>query len=605
MRGLKEDMTREEIKSFIEAMSEQELEQYIERIKNASTEELEKLASNIFKKITSSEHYRNNYKTWNKIERAFLYNYNISEKLFNVICISCLLNNIINDEWMQNLKNTFRNIWKNRNNYKLIKDKLFFLLFRQRDIREVPEDVIIDNFSTSGNYGEVLHIAGISNLMYSDEGKKIVEILWEKRKLFEGERLRTLVSTLIDKKNYDVDFINQVAQTSNNYDEISVIVDKIDIFSEDIIRTLWNKRNLFREKEDFKSFIINLIKQYNIPKDILIEAFNEFKNDVDISMHILVSGIEYEEVYSLVLENSKKDEILVKLKDKLYKEKSIRINPDYRPNKLREILTLSRIVEEDILEQILRMYSRDDWDRELSPAAILVPGKEESFKLNEFSSTKHPVVDKIYLNIAKNSNATISILKYIVKSTTNEEIINHCIENSGNSPEITKEVGFLEEFLYQNQLKNLTAGANVGRLICSNGVEKCYEYILSVINIVHMEGRLNQFKEYEDLKYLFLGSIWTIINKYPELIKIIQEKIQYIDYEKMSSGEYKPNDFQTPIEKEKAYIDCILNYGLLNEEDVKEFVTFCLGKDYYERYERDTRAFNELGYKFGSENKKE
>ena len=75
----------------------------------------------------------------------------------------------------------------------------------------------------------------------------------------------------------------------------------------------------------------------------------------------------------------------------------------------------------------------------------------------------------------------------------------------------------------------------------------------------------------------------------------IREIIKTISFEGISSDAYRPDDFPDLQSKEKAYFECLVNYRLVNEEHVKEFLKTCLGEEYLRRYERDITIFNERG----------
>ena len=75
----------------------------------------------------------------------------------------------------------------------------------------------------------------------------------------------------------------------------------------------------------------------------------------------------------------------------------------------------------------------------------------------------------------------------------------------------------------------------------------------------------------------------------------IREIIKTISFEGISSDAYRPDDFPDLQSKEKAYFECLLNYELVNKDDVRKFILTCLGEEYLRRLERDIALFEEIG----------
>ena len=79
------------------------------------------------------------------------------------------------------------------------------------------------------------------------------------------------------------------------------------------------------------------------------------------------------------------------------------------------------------------------------------------------------------------------------------------------------------------------------------------------------------------------------------LMDKIREQIKTISFERISLDGYSPDDFKDLQLKEKVYFDCLVNYGLVNDDDVRKFLATCLGKEYLRRYKIDINFFGKRG----------
>ena len=84
-------------------------------------------------------------------------------------------------------------------------------------------------------------------------------------------------------------------------------------YSGEQITYFWERRNEISDNDQKKLFVKKILKQRNVSKEILFQAFEEFKNDIDMVVEVFVNGIEYPELFNKVLEIFPKDAILEKI----------------------------------------------------------------------------------------------------------------------------------------------------------------------------------------------------------------------------------------------------------------------------------------------------
>ena len=65
-------------------------------------------------------------------------------------------------------------------------------------------------------------------------------------------------------------------------------------YSGEQITYFWERRNEISDNDQKKLFVKKILKQRNVSKEILFQAFEEFKNDIDMVVEVFVNGIEYQ-----------------------------------------------------------------------------------------------------------------------------------------------------------------------------------------------------------------------------------------------------------------------------------------------------------------------
>lgn len=397
-------------------------------------------------------------------------------------------------------------------------------------------------------------------------------------------------------------------------------------YTEERITYFWGRRNEIEDNEQKKLFVKKILLQQNVSKEILFQAYDEFKNDIDIVVEVFVNGIEYPEIFSKVLETLDKDVILEKIKSNLNSTDADELLSYIYPDEVHIIMSVARIADDNKIKRILnllkkykfsfsnkKIFNSQDEQEILEEPMIL----ESRYYSNMFYKYYSDALNKIMLSMSKNPNASLDTLKYIVQSTNDIETLYYCIVNSGRNLEIFELINKKGLSPVQEDLKN-----NEVLAYFNDEMKEWHEYILvsrAIEEAIHtfrlsMQGfETNWIEGYigrKDLKpeynlWDIRGKVYETIaaslntkvygDKVGELMDKIREQLKNLSFERISLGIYSPDNFPDLQSKEQAYFECLVNYGLVNDNDVRKFLETCLGEKYLKRYERDIALFSERG----------
>ena len=387
-------------------------------------------------------------------------------------------------------------------------------------------------------------------------------------------------------------------------------------YSGEQITYFWERRNEISDNDQKKLFVKKILKQRNVSKEILFQAFEEFKNDIDMVVEVFVNGIEYPELFNKVLEIFPKDAILEKIKSNLNSmDETDEIFYYGVAEDFHTLMSLARIADDNTLKRILYILNENDHNfhsKEIfnsqDEQEILVGPNKRLFRPDNCSI----VTIKIFLSMSKNPNASLETLKYIVQSTNDIETLYYCIVNSGRNleifelinkkglPPVQEDLKHNEVLAYFNDEMQEISNYNLLKTI----LELAWKCDPLSAQELDNSNIMNRSMEIIDGEFKNSIPIYGIItralipsNKGNEgnIMDKIRESIKNLSFETISLGGYSSDNFVDLQSKEKAYFECLVNYGLVNDNDVRKFLETCLGEKYLRRYVRDIALFSERG----------
>lgn len=483
----------------------------------------------------------------------------------------------------------------------------------EKKVIPVSKD-ILDLFLYNKYISKTLFEKVISRLSF--DALKIIEEIYINLEQYAYIELIDLLSidVLGYPDNYE-EFSNYILNQTCKLSVLTLIIMNNPgcVFREKLITLFWEARNQILDDKEKKLFVKKILIQENVSKDILLQAFEEFKNDIDIVVEVFVNGIEYPEIFSKVLEKFPKDLILKKIKSDILNSTEDEINL-YIPSQLHKIMSVARIADDDTLKQILQItyYELDAKELFAPQDENEILGKPEKLLIID------ETWNKILLSIARNPNASLETLKYIVQSTNDIETLYYCIVNSNRHLGIMDLIIKKEIPPVQEDLKHNEVLARFDEEM-ENMKEYIEEYVL-VTQAVSCPTDLGNKEDFFEKRFsdtIRNFRLWDIddtyhiysiisgvltprdhcykINNPGVFMDKIREQLKNLSFETISLGGYSPDNFVDLQSKEKAYFDCLVNYGLVNDNDVRNFLETCLGEKYLRRYERDIALFNERG----------